>query len=79
MNALKKLAPAPLRCDGLSPGAMCPLREYVEAHLSERIQLVELAAVAGLSLYHFARWRIGWRIPHQLLPQIERSVVVPGL
>jgi transcriptional regulator GlxA family with amidase domain len=55
MSALKKLAPAPLVRGGLSPGAMRRVREYVEAHLSERMQLVELAAVAGLSLYHFAR------------------------
>jgi AraC-like DNA-binding protein len=55
MSALKKLAPALLARGGLSPGAMRRVREYVEAHLSERLQLVQLAAVAGLSLYHFAR------------------------
>jgi AraC-like DNA-binding protein len=40
---------------GLSPGAMRRVREYVEVHLNERMQLTELAAVAGLSVYHFAR------------------------
>jgi AraC-like DNA-binding protein len=31
------------------------VREYVEAHLSESIDLAELAATAGLSVFHFAR------------------------
>ena len=40
---------------GLSPRAMRRVREYVEAHLSETIDLANMAAVAGLSLFHFAR------------------------
>jgi AraC-like DNA-binding protein len=55
MSALKSTAPIPPSRGGLSPGAMRRVREYVEAHLNERIQLTELAAVAGLSVYHFAR------------------------
>ena len=31
------------------------VREYVETHLSESMDLAELAAIAGLSVYHFAR------------------------
>jgi transcriptional regulator of acetoin/glycerol metabolism/AraC-like DNA-binding protein len=45
----------PLPRGGLPPGAMRRVREHVEAHLSESIDLAELAAVAGLSVYHFAR------------------------
>ena len=40
---------------GLPPGAMRRVREHVEVHLSESIDLAELAAIAGLSVYHFAR------------------------
>jgi AraC-like DNA-binding protein len=40
---------------GLSPGIERRVAEYVEAHLAERIQLAEIAAVAGLSVFHFAR------------------------
>jgi AraC-like DNA-binding protein len=40
---------------GLSPGAMRRVRDYVEAHLDESIELSLLARVAGLSVHHFAR------------------------
>jgi transcriptional regulator GlxA family with amidase domain len=40
---------------GLSPGAMRRVREYVEVHLGENIDLLMLAGVAGLSVHHFAR------------------------
>jgi AraC-like DNA-binding protein len=40
---------------GLPPGAIRRVREHVEVHLSESIDLAELAAIAGLSVYHFAR------------------------
>ena len=55
MCALKRTAPIPRVRGGLSPGAMRRVREYVEAHLNERLPLTELAAVAELSVYHFAR------------------------
>ncbi len=55
IGVLRKLAPAPQAHGGLSPCAMRRVREYVEAHLSESMDLAELAAVAGLSVYHFAR------------------------
>ena|SRR5436309_8985821 len=38
-----------------APGAIRRVREHVEAHLSESMDLAELAAIAGLSVYHFAR------------------------
>ena len=47
--------PAPQAFGGLSPGAMRRVREYVEAHLGESIDLSMLAGVAGLSVHHFAR------------------------
>jgi AraC-like DNA-binding protein len=31
------------------------VHEYVEAHLSSSIELAELSAIAGLSVFHFAR------------------------
>jgi AraC-like DNA-binding protein len=40
---------------GLSPGAMRRMRDYIDAHLSDSIELVELAEIAGLSIFHFAR------------------------
>ena len=42
-------------CGGLSPSAMRRVREYVEVHLGENIDLLMLAGVAGLSMHHFAR------------------------
>jgi transcriptional regulator of acetoin/glycerol metabolism len=55
IDTLVKLAPAPQAHGGLSSGAMRRVREYVEVHLSESIDLAMLATVAGLSLHHFAR------------------------
>jgi AraC-like DNA-binding protein len=49
------LPPAPQAYGGLSPGAMRRVREYVEVHLGESIDLSMLARVAGLSVHHFAR------------------------
>jgi AraC-like DNA-binding protein len=51
-----KLAPAPqAHVGGLSPNAMRRVRDFVELHLSETIDLSTLATVAGLSMHHFAR------------------------
>jgi AraC-like DNA-binding protein len=52
---MRELAPAPQMRGGLPPGAMRRVREYVETHLCESIDLAALAGIAGLSLYHFAR------------------------
>jgi len=52
---MRELAPAPQIRGGLPPGAMRRVREYVETHLCESIDLAALAGIAGLSLYHFAR------------------------
>jgi transcriptional regulator of acetoin/glycerol metabolism len=50
-----KPAPAPQAHGGLSAGAMRRVREYMEVHLGESIDLPILAGVAGLSVHHFAR------------------------
>jgi AraC-like DNA-binding protein len=52
---ISTLPPAPQAHGGLSPGAMRRVREYVEVHLGESIDLSMLAGVAGLSVHHFAR------------------------
>jgi transcriptional regulator GlxA family with amidase domain len=71
------MPPAAQAHGGLSPGAMRRVREYVEAHLSESTDLAMLAAVAGLSIHHFAR---GFKqsagvTPHHYLTQkrVERA------
>jgi len=40
---------------GLSPAAMRRVRDYIDAHLSDSVELMELAEIAGLSIFHFAR------------------------
>jgi transcriptional regulator of acetoin/glycerol metabolism/AraC-like DNA-binding protein len=57
IDTLIKLAPAPpsQAHGGLSTGALRRVREYVEVHLNESIDLGMLASVAGLSMHHFAR------------------------
>lgn len=40
---------------GLGKGKLQQVLDYIEAHLTEEIKLTEIAAVAGLSQYHFAR------------------------
>jgi AraC-like DNA-binding protein len=55
LATLRQQGPAPQARGGLPPGAMRRVREYVDAHLGESMDLAELAAVAGLSVFHFAR------------------------
>jgi transcriptional regulator of acetoin/glycerol metabolism/AraC-like DNA-binding protein len=62
---------------GLPPGAMRRILEYIEAHVSENIELSMLATIAGLSLYHFAREfkRSAGLTPHSYLvrKRVERA------
>jgi transcriptional regulator of acetoin/glycerol metabolism len=77
IQTLVKLAPAPRAHGGLSAGAKRRIREYMELHLGESIDLSMLAGVAGLSVHHFARQfkqSIGVT-PHYYLTQkrVERA------
>jgi transcriptional regulator GlxA family with amidase domain len=40
---------------GLPPRALRRVREFIETHLEDNISIQTLAAIAGLSKYHFAR------------------------
>jgi transcriptional regulator of acetoin/glycerol metabolism/AraC-like DNA-binding protein len=77
VGALGKMTPAPQTHGGLAPGAMRRVREYVAAHLSESTDLAMLAAVAGLSIHHFARGfkQTTGMTPHHYLTQkrVERA------
>jgi transcriptional regulator of acetoin/glycerol metabolism len=55
LASLSSLAPPPQARGGLTAAAMRRVREYIEAHLNDTIELVELSAIAGLSVFHFAR------------------------
>jgi transcriptional regulator GlxA family with amidase domain len=77
IGSLAKTISVPQAQGGLSPGAMRRIREYVEAHLGDSMDLATLAAVAGLSIHHFAR---GFKqstglTPHHYLTQkrVERA------
>ena len=50
----KSNAPA-LASGGLAPRALARVRDYIEAHLAENIELQALADLTGLSRFHFAR------------------------
>lgn len=39
----------------VQPGAFRRVRSYIEEHLTDRIELTDLSAISGLSVYHFAR------------------------
>ena len=74
---ISRLPPAPQAQGGLSPGAMRRVREFVEVHLGESVDLSMLAGVAGLSVHHFARQfkQSAGVTPHAFLTQkrIERA------
>jgi AraC-like DNA-binding protein len=40
---------------GLPPVALKRVQTYIESHLAERVSIEQLAAVAGSSVFHFAR------------------------
>jgi AraC-like DNA-binding protein len=71
IGTLLKLPPEPQAHGGLSAGAMRRVREFVDTHLGESIDLPMLAAVAGLSLHHFARQfkQSAGVTPHHFLTQ----------
>src|SRR5260370_1309159 len=77
IQTLLKPAPAPQAHGGLPAGAMRRVREYLEVHLGESIDLSMLAGVAGLSVHHFARQfkQSAGVAPHHYLMQkrVERA------
>ena len=77
IGALMNPVPAPQALGGLSAGAMRRVREYVDVHLDESIDLTTLAAVAGISVHHFARQfkQSAGVTPHYYLTQkrLERA------
>ncbi len=77
LSTVRLFDPAPQARGGLPPAAMRRVREYVESHLSEHIDLAGLAAIAGLSVFHFAREfkHSAGVTPHHYLVQkrIERA------
>lgn len=77
LASLRQRAPAAQARGGLPPGAMRRVREYVDAHLGENMDLAELASIAGLSVFHFARQfkQSAGVTPHHYLVQrrIERA------
>jgi AraC-like DNA-binding protein len=77
IGSLARMGPPPQAHGGLSAGAMRRVREHIEAHLGDSMDLAMLAAVAGLSIHHFAR---GFKqstgvTPHHYLTQkrVERA------
>jgi transcriptional regulator of acetoin/glycerol metabolism/AraC-like DNA-binding protein len=55
LAVLRRQAPVQMHRGGLPPGAMRRLHDYVDAHLTESMDLRDLSTVAGLSVFHFAR------------------------
>jgi transcriptional regulator of acetoin/glycerol metabolism len=55
VTTLAKVARAQAPSSKISPSAVRRVMEHVEARLNESIDLAEMAAVAGLSVFHFAR------------------------
>lgn len=54
MQGVARKTPQPAR-GGLAPGVRRRVMDYVDAHLADPLTLDELAGVAALSTYHFAR------------------------
>jgi AraC family transcriptional regulator len=55
------------KAEALPPAALARVREFVQAHLSQRVRVAELAQLVGLSPSHFAHayTRVTGRSPHQ--------------
>jgi transcriptional regulator of acetoin/glycerol metabolism/AraC-like DNA-binding protein len=54
-DLVRHLAPTPRARGGLPPAAMRRIQEYVDANVSQPMELRVLAGIAGLSVFHFAR------------------------
>jgi transcriptional regulator of acetoin/glycerol metabolism len=55
VTTIAKMARTQAPCSKISASAVRRVKEHVEAHLSESVDLAQMAGVAGLSLFHFAR------------------------
>jgi len=55
VTTIAKMARAQAASGKISPGAVRRVKEHVEAHLSESVDLAQMAGAAGLSVFHFAR------------------------
>lgn len=55
IGCFRRAAPPASSVGGLTPQALQRIREYIEANLTESIELETLAEIAGLSKWHFAR------------------------
>jgi AraC-like DNA-binding protein len=55
IGCFRQSAPRASSVGGLTPRALQRIREYIEGHLAENIELETLADIAGLSKWHFAR------------------------
>jgi transcriptional regulator of acetoin/glycerol metabolism len=53
--SIAKMARAQAASGNISPSAVRRVKEHVEAHLSESVDLAQMAGVTGLSVFHFAR------------------------
>jgi AraC family transcriptional regulator len=74
------LSSAPAPRGGLAPWQSKRAAEYIETHLHDRIPLRNLAAMAGLSPYHFARaFRRSFGVPphrYHMGRRIERAKIL---
>ena len=55
ISHFRRPAPPASSVGGLTPRALQRVREYIDEHMVENIQLETLAEIAGLSKWHFAR------------------------
>jgi AraC-like DNA-binding protein len=82
LRAVQQLIAAPPARGGLPPVAMRRVREHIETHLGENVDLAALASIAGLSVFHFARAfkRTAGVTPHLYLlrRRIERAQEMLG-
>jgi AraC family transcriptional regulator len=64
---------------GLSPRRLQLCQQYIEQHLGERLSVDSIAAVGGLSTYHFARVfkQATGKTPHQYI--LERRIALAQL
>jgi AraC-like DNA-binding protein len=55
IGCFRRAAPPASSVGGVAPRALQRIREYIEQHLEENIELEVLAGIAALSKWHFAR------------------------